>query len=329
MVKAVACLSALLTACSGIGEPGALVPPTADQDSRLPQVTLSVAGHRRAIHVETFGDPASPPLLLLHGSLSDYRAWLPFRALASDYFVVMWDRRGNGLSERIGAAEFSFDSVVEEIEAMRQEFVPGRPVTLIGHSFGAMFSVLYSSRFPERVSATVLVEPAGLNAQIFNETFDDIFGFSLWDPQMSATFWQNEVLSPSTHESMDYKSLLLLENGHQTQYHCDPDHPPHWPVWRPGAYVEYLRGRRLGFGAFGGEATHDFTAGLDQFDGPVLLVGTECSALGYDFQREHHEGLFRDVRVAEIDDAGHRVMAERPEELLRIVREFLDGRVAP
>ena len=44
-----------------------LVPPTADQDLSLPQIKITVAGHARAIHIETFGDPLNPTLIVLHG----------------------------------------------------------------------------------------------------------------------------------------------------------------------------------------------------------------------------------------------------------------------
>lgn len=87
--------------CLDASSSGALVPPTADEDYALPQISMEIAGHTRAVHLTTYGVATQPVLLVLHGSLADHRALRPFQVLSERYFVVMWDQRGNGLSERI------------------------------------------------------------------------------------------------------------------------------------------------------------------------------------------------------------------------------------
>jgi proline iminopeptidase len=321
------CFAWWLGACSAPSEPGALVPPTADEDPALPQIRLEVAGHARAVHLETFGDSGNPLLLVLHGSLGDYRALRPFRVLADRYFVVMWDQRGNGLSERIEQDEYTWDSVVEEIDAVRERFAPGERATLLGHSFGGMYAALYTSRHPDRVEQLALLEPGGLNGRIFSETFDSIINVDLFDPGMNEMFWQNEVLAPSSHEAMDYRALMILLNGKQTNYFCDREHPPHYPVWRPGAYVEYLRGLRMGAANALGTPhfEFDFARGLDTFPRKVLIVAGTCSALGPEYQRRHHVPLFADAEVVTVPHAGHRLFVERFDEVLAAVQGYLDA----
>lgn len=332
MVGALRCVAnavcaALLVACTSPTEPGALVPPTADQDPALPQIALNIAGHTRAIHVETYGDPSRPPLLVMHGSLSDFRALRRFKALSDRYYVVLWDQRGNGLSERISDSEFSWDSVVEEIRSMTERYAGGRRVTFLGHSFGAMYAVLYASRRPDEVEQMILMEPAGLNGDIFDRTFSDLATINLFDPGMNEMFWQNELLTPSSHEVMDYKALMLLLNGQQTNYFCDKDQPPYYPVWRPGAYVEYVRGLRMG--ATGGLATpdfeFDFASGMPTFPRKVLLVAGTCSALGPDFQRQHHLPLFQDAELVTIRGVGHRLFVEDFDAVLSAARGYLSA----
>lgn len=325
MTRTVVSAAALvfLAACASIPAPGSLVPPTADQDPRLPQIDITVAGRKRAIHIETFGAPGNPVLLVLHGSISDYRGLRGFRVLADRYRVVMWDQRGNGLSERITAEEYTVDSVVEEIDTIKAIYSPDRPVTLLGHSFGAMYSTLYMSRRPDNVAQAVLIEPGGLNGAIMQETVRQVINIDLFDPGLNAAFWQSEVLSPADHETMDYKEMLVLTNGRLTNYHCDPDHPSPYPVWRPGAYVESLRYRLMM--PEPGRFEYNFAAGLASFPHRVLLVGSECSALGYDFQQKYHAPLFADVEVVRIENAGHRVITERFDRLLEVVRDYLDA----
>jgi len=316
--------SLLQGGCLSPGDLGALVPPTADQDPRLPQRAITVAGHARAIHTETFGDPSLPALFVLHGSLADYRALRPFRVLSDRYFVVMWDQRGNGLSERITGDEYTADSMVEEIDALKEIHSPDQPITLVGHSFGAMYTALYMSRRPERVRQAALMEPAGLNGQIFGDTFSDIINIDLFEDGLNQMFWQNEVLSPTDHEVLDYRALMLLLNGDQTNYHCDPENPPRLHVWRPGGHVEYLRGVITGGGATSGSFDFDFAAGLDAFPAKALLIGGECSALGPDFQTRYHVPLFREAEVVSIPDAGHRLFVEQFEAVLAALRGYLD-----
>jgi len=318
-------LIASAASCIAVTEPHALVPATADQDPALPQIRLRVAGHSRAVHVETYGDEAAPVILVLHGSLGDFRALRMMKALADRYRVILWDQRGNGLSERISADEYTWDSVVEEIDAIAFRYAPGRKVTLIGHSFGAMYAALFTARHPERVEQLVLLEPGGLNGRIFQETFDSVISVDLLDPAMNAMFWQNELLSPGAHETMDHRALMILLNGQQTNYFCDPDHPPAYPVWRPGAYVEYVRGLRMGTG--GGFGTphfdFDFSTGLERFEAKTLIVAGTCSALGPDFQRRYHVPLFARAELATIEGAGHRMFVEKPDAVLSAVRSYL------
>jgi proline iminopeptidase len=322
------------TGCRPVLVPHAtLVPTTVERDLRLPSIAITVAGRTRRVHLQTFGDSVRgdtvrPVLLALHGSLSDHRMLLPLAALADRYRVVLWDQRGNGLSERVPRDEYTFDAVVEEIDRIADRFARGRPVTLVGHSFGAMYAALYMSRHPARVREAALLEPGGLNGAIMGATFRDVINVALLEREVARTSWQNEVLTATDHDALDLKALLVLANGRQTNYFCDPQRPPPADVWRPGGYVEYLRGTLMGNGF--GRFRYDFAAGLDTVDRPVLLVGASCSALGPAFQRRWHGPLFRRATLATLTGVGHRMLTEDPGAVLRVLRDFLaEYRVAP
>jgi proline iminopeptidase len=322
-IAVVCAVLAVVSACVPLDESGTLVPPTVVEDASLPSETIEVAGHTRRVHLERYGDEDAPAMLLLHGSLSDLRAFRPFASFADQgYQVVMWDQRGNGLSERITAEEYTRESIIEEIDAIKQLVSPDQPVTMIGHSFGAMYTALYMSEKPENVSKAVLIEPGGLNSTIFTETFDEIINVNLFARGSNQSFWQSEFLTPSDHEEMDYRALMMLLDGKQTNYYCDASNPPTWPVWRPGAMVERLRYDILG--RSGTTYDFDFAAGLDQFPRKVLILAGECSALGPDYQVEHHLPLFADATVIGLDGVGHRLMAEKPEDTLLAIQGYLE-----
>lgn len=117
--------------------PGSIVPPTANQDPWLPQLSIRVAGKMRTIHLQTFGDSTNPAAFVLPGGPGeDFRLLLPLQALSDRYFVVMWDQRGAGLSERAPKEELYLESFTEEIAQVRAALAPNESITLIGHSYG-------------------------------------------------------------------------------------------------------------------------------------------------------------------------------------------------
>lgn len=316
-----------IAGCLQIEDVGALLPATVDQDPGLPRLSIEAAGHTRLLHGRILGDPDSPALIILHGSLGDHRAFLDFDILAERYEVVLFDQRGNGLSERIDPEEYTEASVIEEIRAVKALVSPDAPVNLIGHSFGGMYAALFASRYPEEVDQMALLEPGGLTGTIFTETFRDIIDVNLLAPELNAMLWQSEVLTPDTHAAIDHRVLMYLLGG-AGNYYCDPEDPPPLPVWRPGGVVDGRRPAVLGSeGGF--SFHHDFARGLDTFPREVLLVGGNCSALGADYQRTWHAPLFADARVVEMEGVGHRMPSEATARVLEVLMDYLVAYAEP
>ena len=94
---------------------GALVPPTVDQDPDSASMAIDIAGYTRLVHYQTCGNTAHPAIFTTPGSLSDMRAYLPLQELQDRYIVVMWEQKGNGLSERVSEKELSYEAMVEEM----------------------------------------------------------------------------------------------------------------------------------------------------------------------------------------------------------------------
>jgi class 3 adenylate cyclase/pimeloyl-ACP methyl ester carboxylesterase len=77
-----------------------------------------------------------------------------YRALARDYTFVRYDTRGNGLSDRT-VDDISFDALVSDLEVVVDAAGLNR-FALLGISQGALFSIEYVRRHPERVSHLIL-----------------------------------------------------------------------------------------------------------------------------------------------------------------------------
>ena len=140
---------------------GFAVPDTVERDHSLPRVELN--GY--PFHAETFGDADRPVVIVIHGGPgADYRYLYALKALADEHLVVFYDQRGTGLSPRVPAEQITVQVFIDDLDAFVSAFGKGRPVHLVGHSWGAMLASAYAGAHPHKVAKLVLAEPAFLDS---------------------------------------------------------------------------------------------------------------------------------------------------------------------
>lgn len=317
-----------LGACDGLmdpGEPGQLVPPTVAEDTSLPAIDLN--GSR--FHLETFGNPADPVIIFLHGGPGgDYRSLLPMRerfdgySLADEWFLVFWDQRGAGLSERHDKDVLTLDVYTEDLHALVDRYAAGRQVFLIGHSWGGMYATQYINAHPDRVAGAVLMEPGPLDGPTLERIKDDMFDIDLGAEWLNDYAWNSQFLSPDDHARMDYERMLGLRDS-QPKYHQRMDEDPA-PFWRLGAAVNrYLPEDGEDED---GIATYDFTTNLAAYTTPVLFIaGSLNEVIGAAFQREQLE-QYPAASLAVVEGAGHDLEWTHTADVLVHVRTYLDAR---
>ncbi|WP_437552542.1 alpha/beta hydrolase [Sorangium sp. So ce367] len=126
---------------------------------RTPRAALQ--GARGELCGYRFGRGGSRLFLYLHGgpgyNAFDFSAFTaPLLVRAGE--VVAFDQRGSGCSPRgRSSREFDLASQLDDIDRIVQEEARGRPVVLIGHSYGGLLAVEYVVR-RRQVSALVLVD---------------------------------------------------------------------------------------------------------------------------------------------------------------------------
>ena len=286
-------------ACAGSPEePGALVPPTADQDASLPALEIHVAGHSRRLHLETYGDPTRPPVFAFHGGGgNDFRAMLPLRELADQYFVVLWDARGSGLSERITRGEVSWSSYMDEVSAVKAALAPTRPIHFVGYSWGGEHAARFAAAHPTDVASLILIEPGPLS----QAGYDGVEGPSLGlgEAFVNEHLWQIDFLSPADHASMDRKAYAAARQA-MAAFWCDPEHPGWYPMWRHGLFVDIVSSEMMK-----ARDAFAFSSALATLTQPVLLFGSSCGPLRADYQRRFALGLFQHADFVELDGVSH------------------------
>lgn len=306
------------------GDPGNLVPPTVEQDASLPAIEMN--GSR--FHAQTFGNPANPVIVFVHGGPGgDYRSLLALAerhngySLADDYFLVYWDQRGSGLSMRHDKDVLTIDVVVSDFNAIVDRYAPGRPVYLIGESWGGMLATRYINQYPDRVAGAVLIEPGPLDGATMERLEDDMYELDLGAEWLNDYAWSTQFLTPDDHARMDYERMLGLKDA-QPRFHIRTDNPS--PVWRLGAAANrYItESGQNEDGVF----DYDFTTDLAAFQAPVLfLAGSWSEVLGASLQ-EQQMLRYPSASLEVVDGAGHDVAWVKTPQVLAHIRAYLDAR---
>ena len=296
------------------------VAATVVDDASIPQVEIN--GVR--LHAETYGDPSNPVIIVLHGGPGgDYRSQLGATALADTNFVVFYDQRGAGLSERVPAEELTIPTYMAELDGVIDRYSPDRPVTLLGHSWGAMLATAYLGEAPEKVARAILLEPGfftGEEAQDWmTQAKPYMSGLGFYRQAATAAFQSLHVSGPDSSAGHDY---MMSEIIHEFVNH--PDNPYHCPgeefdaaTWRFGATASQTAGKT-------DAAQFELIAqGAESYPGPVLLLASACNDwIGEDAQRVHLS-FFRNGELAIVPNSGHDIIWDNPDDTMPLIRAFL------
>jgi proline iminopeptidase len=283
------------------------------------------------LHLQTFGDPSNPVVIVLHGGPGDdHLMLLELEPLSDEYFLVFYDQRGSGLSQRVSDEDLSYEGMLEEMGAIIDHFSPDKPVRLFGHSWGAMLSSGYIGQHPDRVLQAVLAEPGFLTPEA-GAVFLEVAGMPEPSLELATALWWIFLESlhldgPDDDARADYMMLALVmteaEDHPMGRYFCEgkPD-------------LEKLQHFRFGTRANmvvqskamadDGSLIAPFADGVGAFPNKVLFMVSECNtAIGAEHQKKFHLALFDDAELVVIEDAGHIMMGDQPERTIQAIREY-------
>lgn len=301
-----------LAGCLDSAESGRLVPRTVVDDPQLPRFALEDG---RLVHLRTFGDPSLPVLIVLHGGPGgDHRDQLHLEEALSDLrFVVLWDQRGTGLSERVPDDELDGPTYLADLDYLGRRFSPDRPFALIGHSWGGAYATYYVQHFPDRVDRLVLVEPGALNPEAARRA--NVAAIDFASTGLQQTLNTTDYLLPDTDARADLFYVIALSGLR------DDEPLLGYRFWRLGYRANI--GINRWQGNFDGSYRFDATRGIDAFEQEVLFVTGEADGrLGDELQRTHHAPHFARTRFAHLPDATHGELLRRAESI-EAIRAYL------
>lgn len=109
------------------------------------------------------------PVVLVHGSASDYRTWgLQETPFAERFSTIVYSRRYHWPNPPIPeGADNAMRQHVDDLEALLGALEVA-PAHLVGHSYGAFLCLLLALRRPEAVRTLVLAEPPAITLFVSN-----------------------------------------------------------------------------------------------------------------------------------------------------------------
>ena len=283
---------------------------------RTPQAVDTTARGLRH-HVTLWPGSEPEPVVLLHGWMDtgDTFQFL-VDAMPDRYTFIAPDWRGFGRSEWPPDG-YWFPDYYADLEALLDQFAPGRPVTLVGHSMGGNIATLYAGIRPERVHRVVCIEGFGLSRTQpgqapgrYREWLDQVR-----EPPQFARFpslhaFAHLLARRNPRITADRAAFIAaawtepLEDG-GVQVRSDPAHKRTNPVL-------YRR--------------EEAEACWREVVAPVLYVVAAQSdflpRLGADGQPENMARLIRRLEPCVIQEASHMVHHERPEVLAQEIEAF-------
>lgn len=281
-----------------LSDDGVLVPLTVMEDSSLPYI--SVGGVR--LHSETIGNPEDPIILVIHGGPgADYRSQLNFKELAKDnFYVVFYDQRGSGLSERLDKSGFPnvqvyIDELGGVIDHYRKD--QDQKVVLAGHSWGAMLATAYINQFPDKIDGAILAEPGGFTWEQTEAYISRSRKLELFGETTNDFLYGDQFLTASDHNTLDYKMALSTAGDVTTGDLLPP------PYWRYGAVCSNTSIQL----AMDHPEQLDFTKNLNEYDLKILFAYSEHNeAYGLDHAIEV-SGHLSNAELVEIKGCGHEI----------------------
>ena len=241
------------------------------------------------------------PVVYLHSATGEGEGLLLLDELAAEFDVIAPMFPGYGESEGIERIDDMEDAVFHLLDTFDQLGLASPAV--VGMSLGGWMAAEVATRYPERVSSLVLVNPAGL--YIPGAEIKDIFGRTPDEMALDLFADQDQPMAQMMRAMADLQpetvTFELIKPYYQTMAATAR------LAWDPYLHDPKLR-KRL----------HRVTA-------PTLVVRGKQDTL---IPRAHAETYVAEIpgaRLVEVDGAAHLLAIEKPAELAALVRDHVRG----
>ncbi len=243
-------------------------------------------------------DPAKRTVVFLHGAANDHSVW----ALQSRYFAYHgWnalavDLPGHGKSE--GEALSTIEALADWAARLLDSAGIGK-AALVGHSMGSLVALEAAARHPSRAAGIALVGTA--------------VPMAVSEPLLAAS-------KANDHGAYEMINAFAHSSGAQIGGNRVPG------LWMLGNNMRLMERSRAGVLHADFVACNSYSGGLDaagKVACPVLLVLGKRDQMAPMRAAKDIAAKLNSAKTVALDGTGHALMAEKPDEVLDALRDFL------
>lgn len=256
------------------------------------------------------------PIVLLHNGGTSHAIWNEVVArLSASHETFALDLLGYGASSKPGVG-YDLDHYVEILAA----FVEAHrlaPVTLIGNCMGSAISLAFAKRSPQLVRALVLINPL-TDATFSAGRLGSMLGFAKSAPSLSEAVYSGLAKLPLS--KWIGGQALRFQTGSQGATRKVQDVAELRACYSSPGQMASLMGVLRELKHF---AVLDHFVPGEGFPPICTIWGTDNRVLSAKAGRRLNQNL-RPARQEWLAGCGHLPMLEQPDEVTRIIQEFLD-----
>ena len=249
------------------------------------------------------------PVVLVHGTLEDYRTWDgQLEALSKGYRLISYSRRYHYPNEWIkDSTDFSVTIHARDLAAFI-EALNLQPVHLIGHSYGAFISFLVARDHPEVVRSLTLGEPPIM--PLLKTTPEG-------DALLSAVITRSIATSEAFKQGNDEEGVRRFVNGVLGEGSYEKLPPPVQKRLMDNA--QELKGETSSQDLFPPTTCED----VQKVKAPTLLLDGELSPKMFHLINDMLEHCLPSAERAMIPAASHGLEFENPQAFNETVLAFI------
>ena len=288
-------------------------------------------------HVLVWGDTNSklPPLVLMHGWM-DVAASYQFmvdalsEAFFTDRLIIAADWRGYGKTAGAKTDNYWFPDYMADLDFLLDHFSPDKPVDLVGHSMGGNVVMMYAGARPARVRRLVNLEGFGMSATTPDQA---PARYAKWMDELKKL--QRGELDLTAYDKADGVARRLMKTNPRLARDDAGKAKANWLARHWAAENAQGKWEILGDPAHKITNANLFNVAEAQelyqcITAPVLVVEASDDSLsqwwgGKYTLAEFHERLksVPHCTVKVVQDAGHMMHHDKPEELAGMVEAFV------
>ena len=268
------------------------------------------------VYYKTMG--TGTPTFILHGGPGDgHDSMLPLNELKDQNKLIFYDQRAAARSTGdADTASHAIENFVEDLEQLRLKLAPEK-INIIGGSWGAMLAMQYAIKYSHNINALVLMASMSPSSELLK------------------TFFSNREKNRTSEDSLALEKITNTEefknNNPETiekfwrvffrAYCYNPTYADSIKLFIRDSTYKRVPGRYLKLWKF--FQNYDIRDNLKNISCPTLILQGDYDPMPIEGAQKIHENIQRsELKV--IKNAGHWLWVEATDQLIPVVRDFLN-----